>query len=121
MPDKAQQKRRTVFKSLHKALPDLGIERTLSYFVGVSAVGAFKPVQFHSRQYRRLRRRLALGHWVMSARTSFSNANSQFANELREKWKPNKHKGSIAFGCRRFILHEASYRAMMCLGKRNDG
>jgi hypothetical protein len=65
MPDKAQQKRHTVFKSLHKALPDLGIERTLSYFVGVSAVGAFKPVQFHSRRYRRLHRRLCprpLGH-----------------------------------------------------------
>src|SRR2546425_10909206 len=43
MPDKAQQKRRTnrVFKSLHKPLTYLGVERTLFYFVCVGAVGAF--------------------------------------------------------------------------------
>src|ERR1700691_614556 len=43
MPDKAQQKRRTnrVFKSLHRPLTYLGVERTLFYFVCVSAVGAF--------------------------------------------------------------------------------
>jgi type IV secretory pathway VirB3-like protein len=43
MPDKAQQKHRTnrVFKSLHKPLTYLGVERTLFYFVCVSAVGAF--------------------------------------------------------------------------------
>jgi hypothetical protein len=43
MTDKAQQKRRTnrVFKSLHKPLTYLGVERTLFYFVCVGAVGAF--------------------------------------------------------------------------------
>ena len=43
MPDKAQQKHRTnrVFKSLHKPLTYLGVERTLFYFVCVGAVGAF--------------------------------------------------------------------------------
>jgi hypothetical protein len=43
MPDKAQKKHRTnrVFKSLHKPLTYLGVERTLFYFVCVSAVGAF--------------------------------------------------------------------------------
>src|SRR5260370_23863424 len=43
MPDKTQQKRRTnrVFKSLHKPLTYLGVERTLFYFVCVGAVGAF--------------------------------------------------------------------------------
>ena len=43
MPDKPQQQRRTnrVFKSLHKPLTYLGVERTLFYFVCVSAVGAF--------------------------------------------------------------------------------
>jgi hypothetical protein len=42
MPEQAQQKRRTnrVFKSLHKPLTYLGVERTLFYFVCVSAVGA---------------------------------------------------------------------------------
>jgi hypothetical protein len=43
MPDKDQQKRRTnrVFKSLHKPLTYLGVERTLFYFVCVGAVGVF--------------------------------------------------------------------------------
>ena len=43
MPDKPQQKHRTnrVFKSLHKSLTHLGVERTLFYFVCVGAVGAF--------------------------------------------------------------------------------
>ena len=43
MPDKAQQKHRTnrVFKSLHKPLTYLGVERTLFYFVCVGAVGTF--------------------------------------------------------------------------------
>src|ERR1700691_2332116 len=43
MPDKPQQKRRTkrVFKSMHKPLTYLGVERTLFYFVCVGGVGAF--------------------------------------------------------------------------------
>ena len=43
MPDNKQQKQRTnrVFKSLHKPLTYLGVERTLFYFVCVGAVGAF--------------------------------------------------------------------------------
>ena len=43
MPDKTQQSHRTnrVFKSLHKPLTYLGVERTLFYFVCVGAVGAF--------------------------------------------------------------------------------
>jgi hypothetical protein len=41
MADKAHQKHRTnrVFKSLHKPLTYLGVERTLFYFVCVGAVG----------------------------------------------------------------------------------
>jgi hypothetical protein len=41
MPDKAQQKYLTnrIFKSLHKPLTYLGVERTLFYFVCVGAVG----------------------------------------------------------------------------------
>ena len=42
MADKAQKHRTNqVFKSLHKPLTYLGVERTLFYFVGVGAVGAF--------------------------------------------------------------------------------
>jgi hypothetical protein len=40
MPDKAQQRHRTnrVFKSLHKPLTDMGVERTLFYLVPVGAL-----------------------------------------------------------------------------------
>src|ERR1700726_3324711 len=43
MPDNAQQQVRfnRVFKSLHKPLTYLGVERTLFFFVCVGAVGAF--------------------------------------------------------------------------------
>ena len=43
MTDMKPQPRRTnrVFKSLHKPLTYLGVERTLFYFVCVGAVGAF--------------------------------------------------------------------------------
>jgi type IV secretory pathway TrbD component len=43
MPDKARQGHRTnrVFKSLHKPLTYMGVERTLFYLVSVGAVGAF--------------------------------------------------------------------------------
>src|SRR2546428_14073100 len=43
MPDTAQQKHRRnrVFKSLHKPLTYLGVERTLFYFVCLGAVGTF--------------------------------------------------------------------------------
>ena len=39
------RRRNRVFKSLHKPLTYLGVERTLFYFISVGAVGAFKPVQ----------------------------------------------------------------------------
>jgi len=43
MPEPLPPKRRTnrVFKSLHKPLTYLGVERTLFYFICVGAVGAF--------------------------------------------------------------------------------
>jgi len=43
MPDKSQAEaaHNRVFKSLHKPLTYLGVERTLFYFVCVGAVGSF--------------------------------------------------------------------------------
>ena len=44
MTDKTRQHRTNrVFKSLHKPLTYLGVERTLFYFVCVGAGGAFNP------------------------------------------------------------------------------
>lgn len=41
MPDTLSKRRNRVFKSLHKPLTYLGVERTVFYFVCVGAVGAF--------------------------------------------------------------------------------
>ena len=53
MPDKSQQKHRAnrVFKSLHKPLTYLGVERTLFYFVCVGAVGAFSSSEIMRRTF----------------------------------------------------------------------
>jgi len=41
MPERTQQRRNRVYKSLHKPLTYMGIERTLFFMVCVSAVGTF--------------------------------------------------------------------------------
>lgn len=41
MQDSIQRRRNRVFKSLHKPLTYLGVERTVFYFVCVAAVGVF--------------------------------------------------------------------------------
>ena len=41
MQTSAQRRRNRVYKSLHKPLTYLGVERTLFYFVCVGAIGAF--------------------------------------------------------------------------------
>jgi len=79
MPDKAQQKRRTnrVFKSLHKPLTYLGVERTLFYFVCVSAVGAFNLFNSILAGIAVFIGGFAFGHWAPTAiRHSFASSPS---------------------------------------------
>jgi hypothetical protein len=66
MPDKTHQKRRTnrAFKSLHKPLTYLGVERTLFYFVCVGAVGAFKLFNSILAGIAVFIGGFAFGHWV---------------------------------------------------------
>ena len=66
MPDKPQQKHRTnrVFKSLHKPLTYLGVERTLFYFVCVGAVGAFNLFNSILAGIAVFIGGFAFGHWV---------------------------------------------------------
>jgi len=59
-----------VFKSLHKPLTYLGVERTLFYFVCVGAVGAFNLFNSIWR-HRRLRGGFAFGHWVTNSDPAF--------------------------------------------------
>ena len=67
MSEQPNRKRRTnrVFKSLHKPLTYLGVERTLFYFVCVGAVGAFNLFNSILAGLGRLHRRFhlrPLGH-----------------------------------------------------------
>src|ERR1700723_2619081 len=73
MPDKAQQRHRTnrVFKSLHKPLTYLGVERTLFYFVCVGAVGAFNLFNSLLAGVAVFNGGFAFGHWVTSTDPAF--------------------------------------------------
>jgi ParB family transcriptional regulator, chromosome partitioning protein len=73
MPDKPQQQRRTnrVFKSLHKPLTYLGVERTLFYFVCVSAVGAFNLFNSILAGIAVFVGGFAFGHWVTNSDPAF--------------------------------------------------
>jgi type IV secretory pathway TrbD component len=69
MPDKTQQKHRTnrVFKSLHKPLSYLGVERTVFYFVCVGAVGAFNLFNSILAGGAVFIGGFAFGHWVTNS------------------------------------------------------
>ena len=73
MPDKPQQQRRTnrVFKSLHKPLTYLGVERTLFYFVCVGAVGAFNLFNSILGGIAVFIGGFAFGHWVTNSDPAF--------------------------------------------------
>ena len=55
-----KQRRNRVFKSLHKPLTYLGVERTLFYFVCVGAVGAFNLFNSILAWSRGVHRRICL-------------------------------------------------------------
>ena len=73
MPDKPQQKHRTnrVFKSLHKPLTYLGVERTLFYFVCVGAVGAFNLFNSILAGIAVFIGGFSFGHWVTNSDPAF--------------------------------------------------
>ena len=73
MPDKSQQKQRRnrVYKSLHKPLTYLGVERTLFYFVCVGAVGAFNLFNSLLAGVAVFVGGFAFGHWVTNTDPAF--------------------------------------------------
>jgi hypothetical protein len=73
MTDKLQQRRRKnrVFKSLHKPLTYLGVERTLFYFVCVGAVGAFNLFNSILAGIAVFLGGFAFGVWVTNGDPSF--------------------------------------------------
>lgn len=60
-----------VFKSLHKPLTYLGVERTLFYFVCVGAVGAFNIFNSILAGIAVFVGGFAFGHWVTSSDPAF--------------------------------------------------
>jgi type IV secretory pathway TrbD component len=73
MPQKQQQSHRTnrVFKSLHKPLTYLGVERTLFYFVCVGAVGAFNLFNSILAGIAVFVGGVVFGHWVTNSDPAF--------------------------------------------------
>ena len=72
MPDKTQMHRANrVFKSLHKPLTYLGVERTLFYFVCVGAVGAFNLFNSILAGVAVFSGGFVFGHWVTNSDPAF--------------------------------------------------
>jgi type IV secretory pathway TrbD component len=65
------RRRNRVFKSLHKPLTYLGVERTLFYFVCVGAVGAFNLFNSLVAGVAVFIGGFAFGHWVTSSDPAF--------------------------------------------------
>ena len=73
MQNDIQPKRRAnrVYKSLHKPLTYLGVERTLFYFVCVGAVGAFNLFNSLLAGVAVFIGGFAFGHWVTNSDPAF--------------------------------------------------
>jgi len=73
MTDMKPQPKRTnrVFKSLHKPLTYLGVERTLFYFVCVGAVGAFNIFNSIVAGIAVFIGGFVFGHWVTASDPAF--------------------------------------------------
>jgi type IV secretory pathway TrbD component len=73
MTSEPKQQRRTnrVFKSLHKPLTYLGVERTLFYFICVAGVGAFNLFNSLAAGVAVFVGGFAFGHWVTHSDPAF--------------------------------------------------
>ena len=73
MASTPKQQRRTnrVFKSLHKPLTYLGVERTLFYFICVAGVGAFNLFNSLIAGVAVFVGGFAFGHWVTNSDPAF--------------------------------------------------
>jgi type IV secretory pathway TrbD component len=76
-------RRNRVFKSLHKPLTYLGVERTLFFFVCVAAVGAFNLFNSLLAAVAVFLGGFGFGHWVTSSDPAFLRILAR-----AEKYKP---------------------------------
>jgi type IV secretory pathway TrbD component len=80
-----------VFKSLHKPLTYLGVERTLFYFVCVGAVGAFNLFDSVLAGLAVFSGGFLLGHWVTNTDPAFLRILAR-----AERYKPRYDAGKQA-------------------------
>ena len=85
MADRKPQPKRTnrVFKSLHKPLTYLGVERSLFYLVCIGAVGAFNLFNSILAGIAVFLGGYAFGHWVTTSDPAFLRILAK-----SEKYKP---------------------------------
>ena len=85
MTDRKPQPKRTnrVFKSLHKPLTYLGVERSLFYLVCIGAVGAFNLFNSILAGIAVFLGGYAFGHWVTTSDPAFLRILAK-----SEKYKP---------------------------------
>ena len=71
MPEITQKRHNRVFKSLHKPLTYIGVERTLFFMTAVSAVGDVQPLNSIIGAILVFIGGCILGHWVTNPTPAF--------------------------------------------------
>lgn len=90
--NRSNQRRNRVFKSLHKPLTYLGVERTLFFFICVAAVGVFNLFNSLLAGGLVFAVGYAFGSWVTNADPAFLRI---LARSERYKLRYDAHKQSI--------------------------
>jgi type IV secretory pathway TrbD component len=84
------RRRSRVFKSLHKPLTYLGVERTLFYFVCVAAVGAFNLFNSLLAGIAVFLGGFVFGHWVTNTDSAFLKILAR-SERYKTRYDPAKH------------------------------
>jgi len=88
--DATNRRRNRVFKSLHKPLTYLGVERTLFYFVCVGAVGAFNLFNSLLAGIAVFLGGFVFGHWVTNTDPAFLKILAR-SERYKTRYDPAKH------------------------------
>ncbi|HUB00088.1 MAG TPA: VirB3 family type IV secretion system protein [Terracidiphilus sp.] len=84
------RRRNRVYKSLHKPLTYLGVERTLFFFVCVTAVGAFNLLNSLLAGIVVFLGGFAFGHWVTNTDPAFLKILAR-SERYKTRYDPAKH------------------------------
>jgi type IV secretory pathway TrbD component len=84
------RRRNRVFKSLHRPLTYLGVERTLFFFVCIAAVGAFNLFNSLLAGIAVFIGGFAFGHWVTNMDPAFLRILAR-SERYKSRYDPAKH------------------------------